>query len=340
MGNWHLRGSIFSILCLFASSIQSPADTVLYNDGVWIVSGLAESSSNSPAVAVSVDNQPVGNFGTLTVSRVFGEGLPEVYSIQADGGLQPAVPPSGVPGGTYHLTGYWDCYAGQRLDLRFVTLNIQSNTKKFNSLRFDGTVSNETTLQATDFKMKLDLPKDNIVRLNVRYTLYAAANVCVDQWQQQSNQGFQVVRITSNYISNDVMENDGLQVKGFLGPICDCCGCWWDKGYICTAFSNQTASVLPYSAAMAGRDLLVLHRLIGPNNTAALRATIKSPSRSNCSVQGATVFALDPSTQNVDTWINWDKANPQYAPGQKVRAIRLLLQAELPQSERCDYVVP
>ena len=318
---------------------RSAADTVLYNDGTWIVSGIDGASTNSHQIAASVDAQPVGNFTELAVYRSFGGGFPQVYSIQAEGGLQPAVPPTGVLGGTYHITGYWDCYANERVDLRFLTLNIQSNTKKFGSLRFNGTVSSGTSLQATDLKMTLDLPNDTTVRMDVRYTLYATTSLCVDQWQQQSNQGFQVVRITANYISNEIMENDGLQVKGFLGPICDCCDCWWDKGYICTTFTNQTASVLPYAAAMSGSQLLVLHRQLGPNNTAALRVNIKNPSQSNCSVQGATVLAVDPSAHNVDTWINWDKAKSQYIAGQKVRPIRFVLEAELPQPERCDYIV-
>ena len=318
---------------------RSDADTVLYNDGTWIVSGMDGASTNSQRISVSVDAQPMGSFNELAVYRSFGGGFPQVYSIQAEGGLQPAVPPTGVLGGTYHITGYWDCYANERVDLRFLTLNIQSNTKKFGSLHFNGTASNGTSLQATDLGMKLDLPNDTIVRMDVRYTLYATTGLCVDQWQQQSNQGFQIVRVTANYISNEIMENDGLQVKGFLGPICDCCDCWWDKGYICTTFTNQTGSVLPYAAAMSGSQLLVLHRQLGPDNTAALRVTMKNPSRSNCSVQGASVLAADPSTQNVDTWINWDKAKSQYTAGQKVRPIRFVLEAELPQPERCDYIV-
>jgi putative hemolysin len=325
---------------LAAFPARSNADTVLYNDGTWIVSGIDGASTNSHQIAVSVAGQPAGDFTEIAVFRAFGGGSPQVYSIQADGGLQPAVAPTGVLGGTYHLTGYWDCFGNERSDLRFISLNIQSNTKKFSSLKFNGTVSNGTSIQATDLGMTLDMPNDQTVRLDVRYTLYATASVCVDQWQQQSNQGFQVVRIAANYISNEIKENDGFQVKGFLGPFCDCCDCWWDKGYICSTFTNQTGSVLPYSAAMSGSQLLVLHRQSGPNNTAALRVTMKNPSSSNCSVQGATVFSIDPAAHNVDTWINWDKAKSQYTPGQKIRPIRFVLQAELPQPEQCDFVVP
>jgi hypothetical protein len=322
-----------------AFSVWCQADTALYNDGVWIVNGIDEPGTNLNRIAVTVGGQPAGNFTELAVFRSFGGGFPQVYSIQADGSLQPAVPPSGVLGGTFHLTGYWDCYAGQQLDLRFVALNIQPNTKKLNSLRFNGTVSNGSTLQATDYAMTLDLPNDSTVRLDVRYTLYATANVCVDQWEQQSSQGFQAVRIASNYISSQEMKNDGLQIKGYLGPFCDCCHCWWQKGYICANFTNQTGSVLPYSASMASSQLLMVHRQVGPNNTAALKIDLKSPSRSSCMVQGSTVLTADPAEDNVSLWINWGKAKSQYTIGKKVRPFRFKLEAQLPQAVACDYIV-
>jgi hypothetical protein len=325
---------------IVALSARCAADTVLYNDGVWVVNGIDQAGTNLNRIAVSVGGEPAGSYTELAVFRSFGGGFPQVYSIKADGGLQPAVPASGVLGGTFQLGGYSDCFAGKRLDLRFVTLNLQPNTTKFNSLVFNGVVSNGSTLQATDYCMTLSLPNDNTVRMDVRYALYATANLCVDQFEQQSGQGFLAVRIASNYISNQIMDNDGMRVKGFLGPFCDCCGCWWERGYICANFTNQTGSVLPYPAAMAGSRLLMLHRQVGPNNTAALSIDLKSPSRSGCTVQGSTVLSDDPSTNNVEIWINWDKAKPQYAVGQKVRTFRFRFEAEVPQPERCDFFVP
>ena len=323
-----------------AISARCAADTVLYNDGVWIVNGVDKPGDTLNRIAVAVGGQPVGNFTELTVFRSFGGGFPLICSIQSNGGLRPTVPPSGDLGGTFHLTGYWDCYAGERLDLRILALNLQPNTKNFSSLRFNGTVSNGTTLQATDFSMKLNLPNNSTVRLDVRYTLYAMANFCVDQWRQQSGEGFQVARIASNYITEQVMDNDSMSAKGYVGPICDCCSCWWNKAYICAQFLNQTGYLLPYAASMASSRLLMNHWQVGPRNTPALQIVLKSPSRSNSSVQGYTVLSADPAEDNVNLWINWDKAKSPIAAGQKVQSVHFNLEALLPQVQSCDIFLP
>ena len=344
MGKNCLRGRLPAlgafVLFLSAVVVSCSADTVLYNDGVWIVNGIDQADSNFNHIAVSVNDAPLGSFTELTVLYSFAGAFPLVYSMQADGALSPAVPPTGVLGGAFHLTGYWDCFAGQQPEVRIISLNIQPNTKNFKYLRFNGALSNGTSLQATDLTMKLYIPDNSSVRMDVSYTLYAMSNICVDQSRQQTGEGFQVARIASNYISDEIMDNDGMNVKGFLGPNCGCCGCNWSKGYICANFVDETGYLLPYFAWMANSQLLMLHALPGPQNTPALSIGIKKPGRSQCGAQGYTVFTTDPSEDNVDLWINWGKANSQYSPGQKVQKIKLNLVGELPQAVSCDLVVP
>jgi len=331
-------GCFLSLKLVFAACCT--ADTVLYDDGVWIVTGIDQADLSLNRIDVSIDGQPAGSFTELTIQYSFAGTFPLVYSIQADGGLSPAVPPTGVVGGTFHLTGYWDCFAGQQPDLRIINLNIQPNTKNFKYLKFNGALSNGTSLQATDLTLKLYVPDDNSVRMDVRYTMYATSNICVDQGRQQTGEGFQIARIASNYISNKIMDNDGMNMKAFLGPYCGCCGCKWKKGYLCANFVDETGYLLPYFAWMANAELLMLHAQPGPQNTPALSISVKKPGRSNCGVQGYTVFTTDPSEDNVNLWINWGKAKSQYAPGQKVQAVRLNLVGELPQPESCDIFVP
>jgi hypothetical protein len=344
MGSYHLKRSQATRgLCLgFALfvAVCCRADTVLYNDGVWIVNGI-DAGTNLDYIEVSVGGQPVGSFTELTVQRFFAGGLPLIYSIQADGALQPAVPPTGALGGAFHLTSYWDCYLGQQPDARIISLNIQPNSKNFNYLKFNGVLSNGTTLQATDLKMKLYLPNDSTVRLDVRYKLYATFNICIDPSHQQAGEGFQVARMASNYISTQVKDNDGANVKGFVGPVCGCCGCKWQKGGVCANFTNETGYIYPYFVWMANTQALMLHSLAGPRNTAALRIGIKKPSRKNCGVDGYTVFTTDPTEDNVTLWVNWQTAKPSYGAGQKVQAVRLTLDALLPQPVvSCDILVP
>jgi hypothetical protein len=331
---------VFFVAFTVALAACCRADSVIYNDGVWIVNGV-DAGTNLTHIAVSVGDQPAGNFSELTIQRSYAGGLPLIYSIRADGALRPAVPPTGALGGSFYLTSYWDCYLGQQPDVRITSLNIQPNSKNFNYLKFNGAVSNGSTLQATDFNMKLSLPNSSTVRLDVKYTLYAMFNICIDPNRQETGEGFQVARMASNYISSQVKDNDGASVKGFVGPICDCCSCWYNKGGVCANFVNADGYVYPYFVWMAKTQALMLHSLAGPRNTPALRVGLKNPSRKNCGVQGYTVFTSDPTEDNVNLWVNWQTANPSYGAGQKVRAVRLTLDALLPQpAVSCDILVP
>ncbi len=316
------------------------AQTSLYEDGTWIVTGLVDTNPGPPRIDVSVGGQPAGSFSELLIYRSYAGGFPLVYSIRASGALTPAVPPSGVLGGSFHLTGYWDCYSGEQLDVRIVSLNIQPNTGNYKVLNFNGAVSDGAALQATDLTLKLKLPDSNTVRMDVRYTLYAVDNLCVDQWHQQYGEGFQVARMVSNFISEQEKFNDGARVNTVIGQNCDCCGCNNVTGYVCAPFFNADAYVFPFPTHMSDNGLHMMHWTIGPRNTAALKIDLKKPSRKQCSVQGHILPTTDPAADNVNLWINWDNANQQYTLGQKVRQCRFGLVATLPESKACDIVLP
>jgi hypothetical protein len=335
--------NIRRFLCALAFVVlarQGSANTALYNDGTWVVTGIDATDITARTMNVAVDGVPAGEFAELEIQRAYAGGYALVCSIQANGGTRLTVPPTGVLGGAFYLTRYVDCYQEQQLPLGILTLNIHSNTKKFKSLQFNGTLSNATTLQSTDLAMKLELRNNGNVRMDVRYALDAIANVCVDQWSQQSGEGFQVVSMTSNYISNNVLYNDGFKMKGFLGPYCDCCDCYYEKGSICANFVNQTDYILPYFAWMSNSKLQMLHWLIGPRNTPALRVTLKNPKGAACSVQGNTVLSADPTAENVNLWVNWSKAKTQYNPGDRVLSCHFNFEAMLPDGTSCDLVVP
>jgi hypothetical protein len=136
------------------------------------------------------------------------------------------------------------------------------------------------------------------------------------------------------------MYNDSFTMKGFLGPYCDCCDCWWEKGSLCGNFKNETGYLLPYFAWMANSKLQMLHRQITPRNTPALRITLKKPGGSKCGVQGYTVLSTDPTAENVDLWVNWSKAKTHYTPGQRLLKCHFQFEALLPEGTACDVILP
>ena len=328
------------LLFISALTVVCRADTPIYDDGVWMVNGVESTNASFTNIDVTVADQLVGSFTELKIYRSFSGTFPQIFSIQGDGGLSPAVPPAGVFGGVFHLTGYWDCYAGERLDVRITTLNIQPNTTKTTALNFNGTLSNGSTLQATDLTLKLVLTTDNNVRMDVRYTLFATSTLCIDPYRQQYGEGFQVVRMSSNYISTQVKDNDAARVNTILGQSCGCCSCHRVTGFVCASFFNGTGYIYPFASPMTDSGLLMLHGIPGPRNTPALKVELKQPSHGKCSAQGYIVTTTDPTEDNADLWVNWDWANGQYAPGQKVRKFQFRLFGMLPESKFCDIFLP
>lgn len=336
--NYLIRLFVLAFLSFFA--VRCWADTEIYNDGTWIVTGIESADPNATNINVTVANQAAGSFSELLISRSINGFFQQVFLIQGTGGLSPAVPPAGAFGGKFHLTGYWDCYAGERLDVRITTLNIQPNTTKTTALYFDGVLSNDTSLQATDLKLKLLLQDDSTVRLDVRYTLYATSPLCIDPYRQQYGEGFQVARIASNYISDQIKDNDAARVNTVLGQSCGCCGCHRVTGFVCASFFNGTGYIYPFASPMSDSGLWMLHGIPGPRNTPALKIELKQPPRGKCSAQGYIVTTADPTEDNADLWINWDRAYSQYAPGQKVRKFQFRLLGLLPEAKSCDIFLP
>lgn len=327
----------FRLLALVFFAACCWADTEIYNDGTWIVTGVDPGATN---ITVTVAGQAAGSFSELQVSTLISGVFQPVFLIGGSGDLSPAVQPAGAFGGKFHLTGYWDCSAGERLDVRITTLNIQPNATKTTALYFNGALSNGTSLQATDLSLKLFLPNSTTVRMDVRYTLYATSTLCIDSYRQQSGEGFQAARIACNYISDQVKDNDAARVKTILGQSCGCCGCSRVTGFVCASFFNGTGYIYPFPSVMKDNGLWMLHGIPGPNNTPMLKIEVNQPPHNKCSAQGYIVTTADPTEDNADLWINWDRADSQYAPGQKVRKFQFHLLGLLPEAKSCDIFLP
>jgi len=328
------------LVFLCVATTSSHADAEIYNDGVWIVDGAEDAGPSVTNIDVTVAGQLVGSFSELKVFRLINGVFQQVFLFEGTGGLSPAVPPAGDFGGRFHLTGYWDCYAGERLDVRITTLNIQPNTTKTTALNFNGTLSNGSSLQATDLTLKLLVPNSTTVRMDVRYTLYATSALCVDPYKQQYGEGFQLARIASNFLSTQVKDNDAARIKTILGQSCGCCSCNRVTGFVCASLFNGTGYIYPFASPMSDSGLWMLHGIPGPRNTPALKIELNQPARGKCSAQGYIVPTTNATEDNVNLWVNWDRAYTQYAPGQKINKFQFHLLGQLPEAKSCDIFLP
>jgi hypothetical protein len=329
--------AVCAAVCFGPSLIAAPVITnTLYNDGLWIVQGINDTAAALPRIAVSVDSAPTGAFTSLRVARLYGSDYSQIYTIESAGRLLPTVPANGIVGGAFQLTGYWDCSGGARMDLRIATLNILPNKKNASALQFRGTLTDDTALQSQNLALKLDMPDAGTVRLNARYTLTASAYICVDQWRQNTGEGWQVARMAAHYLAPGNSANDTARVFAYLDQVCDCCHCWWLTGSLCSPFINETGYIFSYQAWMAGSQLRMLNTRLDPPNTATLAIEVRKPNRKECSVQGYLTATTDPATNNARLWINWDFPQFDYPAGQKIRKFHFDLLAQLPGPEPCD----
>src|SRR5579859_7289326 len=88
------------------------ADTNVVNERFWVIDGTDDSATNASSIAVSVDRHAMGAFTELAFSyNIDGTNVVPVCVVKGSGEIQMAVP-FGPFGGSFFLTGYWDCDAG------------------------------------------------------------------------------------------------------------------------------------------------------------------------------------------------------------------------------------
>jgi hypothetical protein len=85
------------------------ADTNLVNKKFWVVDGTDDSATNASSITVSTNGYAVGAFTELAFSyNIDGTNVVPVGVVKGSGEIQMAVP-YGPFGGSFFLTGYWDC---------------------------------------------------------------------------------------------------------------------------------------------------------------------------------------------------------------------------------------
>ncbi|MEI6084157.1 MAG: hypothetical protein WCS70_07640 [Verrucomicrobiota bacterium] len=333
-----MKHSSILLACWFIAltPVARAADPTLFNNGTWSVQGTTDLATNAGPIAVSVGGVPVGNFTELKIFRAFtGVGTPQIFSVKGRGAIQAVVPPPGVFGGTFYLSGYWDCAVGYVPTMAITQLEI-SDADNGTTLVLKGSASNLTSMQTSDFKLKFPNNQANdSVRVEVSYTLYATRDICVDKSQQDQSRTFSTARIAANYITGSVNENDFLRYFTVTDQRCDCCSCYNVTGPVCGGLDNWDNYLVCFKDRLTDPRIFLVHQDNTPRNTPTLVMHFENPNPHNVRPQGFAFLTADPTKQNVDVWGNWQKVKDSYKAGRRVGKFRYTLQAAAPTFYNC-----
>jgi len=311
------------LAALLLLSDLSPEVRVYEADG-WEVWCAADSGAAPRFVAVRVRGGSPRLCSELKVRRLEGaKRWPQVFSIKGIGALRPALPPPGAFGGTFYASGYWDCRLGLRQTLAIEALDVSADAERPGALVFAGRAANRPTLEADDFRLRLDPPSGDALRAEVAYTLTAAAPVCVASGKQALHEGFRVARAASNYLSPEIHDSDVIRYVPAGGAA------------LCAPLAKREEFALRDPVPLDGQPLSLAHRSALPRPTPTLALRFREPPPAQVTPQGYVTATLDPNADNVDLWGNWDAARERYAAGERIGRFAYALEARAPRPEAC-----
>jgi len=303
---------------LAAFALPAAAQTELFDNGRWVVVGDTDSGPAPRDIVFSIDGAPAGAWSELELYYGFtGAGFPQVFSITGRGALRGSLPPPGEFGGSFFMTRYWDCATGSVPPLVITRLNLVTDPKNPQVLIFEGAVSNETSFGASDFRLKFPSPSSTEVKVEVRYTLVATRDFCVDGSRQAQEAGFPVASMVSSFLSDDENESDLIRYVTRLAA-CDGWGCYGVNGAVCGSLHNENAELVCFDDKLADPGVMLVHSSFFPRDTPTLKINYNKPKPKKLNPQGITLFTLDPDVDNVELWANWRGAKDSYKAGKKV----------------------
>jgi hypothetical protein len=321
---------------LVAVAPPAVADTDLFDNGSWILVGASDPGPDPRDIAVSIGGVPAGSFSELKLYFAFpGAGFAQVFSITGRGAVRASLRPPGEFGGTFWLTRYWDCSIGLVASLFITELNLRVDPKNPRVLIFEGAVSNETSFEANDFRLKFPSPNTNEVKVEVSYTLVATRNFCVDSARQSLAEGFQVARMSSSFIDSDEKRSDLIRYQTRFS-FCDVFGCFSGTESVCGSLHNEDASLVCFEDDLADPGLLLVHQSPFPANTPTLKINFDKPKPKKLNPQGRTFFSDDPDVDNVEFWANWRAAKDNYKSGKKVGKFEYVMKVIPPDTVSCN----
>ena len=313
------------------------ADTNLVDNGIWVIDGTDDAGPNPTNITLSVNGQPVSSFSELMFSfNVGGSGVVSVCTITGSGAIRLSLPPPGVFGGTFFMTGYEDCDNGLIPPMSIVALDIQVKKGKNPEVRLKGQLSNFTSMEAKDFTLDISPPQSDFMRVDVEYSLVALRDICISQTNSDLADTFHVMSMAANYLSTNVQENDEARSLRVTQKICFFYGCVTTKKSFCKSLVNTNGFLYDSPKKLGSSTLDLVHTQPVPQNTPTLKVQFHSPASNTIKPQGFVNESVDPTDQNVNVWGNWNAANSEYRNKKKIQKFRYTLSVAPPQALSCD----
>jgi len=334
-----LRCSCFAILLGIGVIIgrATLADTNLLDNGFWVVDGTDDTGPNPTNITLSVDGHSVSSFSELVLSyNVGGSGVVAVCTIKGSGGIRLSLPPPGEFGGTFFTTGYEDCDDGLIPTMSFVELDIRAKKGQKGDLQLKGRISNFTSMEAKDFKMRFSPPDVDSTSVDVQYTLFATRDICVNQTNSAMADDLHAVSMAANYLSPSEQENDLARYVRISSKTCFFYGCVVNKKSVCESLVDTNGFLINTPRALGTSSMLLVHTQPLPRNTPTLSVQFHTPSHGSIKPQGFVTESADPTEQNITLWGNWGPAKASYRNKQRIEKFRYTLSVVPPRTYGCD----
>jgi hypothetical protein len=255
------------------SPLTAHADTKIFEQGDWIVSGATDAAANARKIRVTVGGVLKGKFSELKIARRASAGdFPQVFSVKGSGALRAALP-KGVFGGTFYGTGYWDCDGNVGFQQQFVIKKLDLTLDAGNVLRLRGKATNGT-MRAPDFTLRVLPSLKNRITVEVNYKLVATRDFCVDETRQDNHEGFRIARVASNYISPSVHDSDLARYINAAQQV------------VCVALQNQNGLILNEPTTLGQSPITLAHTSNLPEKDPTLTIEFIQPPLSQIVPQG------------------------------------------------------
>ncbi|MGD1020660.1 MAG: hypothetical protein ABSA12_15200 [Verrucomicrobiia bacterium] len=317
------------------------ADTNLVNQKFWVINGTDDLATNASSIVVTVNGHAMGAFTELAFSyNIDGTNVAPVGVIKGSGEIQMAVP-YGPFGGSFFLTGYWDCDAGYVPTMSISNLDIRLKGGRTPVVEMKGQISNPVSMSAKDFELIVFAPnprKPQLMEAEVSYTLTATTNFCVDEIIHTNQDNFEVVRMAANYLSPETNENDVARFVRVTSHICVLEYCETTRKSFCYALANEDSLVITNKPPSLGQNTIWLMNNGSANSSApTLAVEFMKPSTGQLRPQGLISASTDPTAENVSFWGNFRDVKETYRARKKVTKVRCLLKVSTPVALSCDY---
>jgi hypothetical protein len=163
----------------------------------------------------------------------------------------------------------------------------------------------------------------------------ATRDFCVNQTQQELEQGFPVASMTSSFIDDDDNDNDFFRyITRFAS--CNGFGCVGVNGAVCGSLHNEDSELVCFDDKLTDPGVMLVHSSIFPRNTPTLKINYNKPKHKQLNPQGVSLFSEDPELDNVELWANWRDAKDSYKAGKKVGKFDYVMKVIPPDDVSCN----